>query len=269
MERTRTHPAAPRFGRPPVALLALEGVRATAELATTAVLAPLARALPRGDGRPVLVLPGFTASDRSTAVLRRLLTGLGYDVHGWRLGRNLGPTPRVLTGITRAFTELRRRSGQPVTVIGWSLGGLYARALADRAPDDVRHVITMGSPFRMSSRADSHAATLYRALSAFHVRPMDNHLAQPGYSGPPTVAATSIFSRTDGVVPWQACLDDPGPRNENIEVHGAHVGLGHHPAVLRLVADRLRLDSWEPYAPTWAERLAGSAVPWTGPVPTD
>ncbi len=167
-----------------------------------------------------------------------------------------------MAGITHAFNDLRRDSGEPVTVIGWSLGGLYARALASRSPEDVRHVITLGSPFRMASRADSHAATLYRALSTLHVEPMDNHLRQRVYSGPPPVPTTSIFSRTDGVVPWQSCIDDPGPMNENIEVHGAHVGLGHHAAVLRVVADRLQLSSWRPYEPSWGERLGRAAMPY-------
>jgi pimeloyl-ACP methyl ester carboxylesterase len=254
--------AAQRFERPPIALLALEGMRATAELATTAVLAPFAKALPRGDGRPVFVLPGFTASDRSTAVLRRFLTELGYETRGWNLGRNLGPTQRAMSGVLDGFSDIRRRAGQPVTVIGWSLGGLYARALAQRSPADVRHVITMGSPFRMASRADSHAGTLYRALSVFHVRPMDNYLRQRVYTGPPPVPTTSIFSRTDGVVPWEACVDDIGDQNENIEVHAAHVGLGHHAAVLRVIADRLALATWRPYAPSLAERLGHSAVPY-------
>jgi pimeloyl-ACP methyl ester carboxylesterase len=252
-----------RYRRPPRALLALEPLRATAELAVAATCAPLARILPRGDGRSVFVLPGFTASDRSTAILRKFLTDLDYDTHGWHLGANLGPTQRVLAGVLDGFADIRRRSDGPVTVIGWSLGGLYARALAARSPRDVRHVITLGSPFRMSSRSDSNAATLYRALSALHVTPMDNQLRHRSYDGPPRVWSTSIFSKTDGVVPWETCLDDRGPFNENIEVQGAHIGLGYNPAALKVIANRLQLGStWEPYRANRAEQLTRNGAPY-------
>jgi pimeloyl-ACP methyl ester carboxylesterase len=252
-----------RYRRPRAALFALEPIRATAELAVAATCAPLARVLPRGDGRSVFVLPGFTASDRSTVILRKFLSDLGYDTHGWHLGANLGPTQRVLTGILDGFAQIRRRSNGPVTVIGWSLGGLYARALAARSPRDVRHVITLGSPFRMASRADSNAATLYRALSALHVTPMDNQLRHRSYEGPPPVWSTSIFSKTDGVVPWETCLDDAGPTTENIEVQGAHVGLGYNPAALKVIADRLQLGAtWAPYRANRAERVTRNGAPF-------
>jgi pimeloyl-ACP methyl ester carboxylesterase len=252
-----------RFRRPRLALLALEPVRATAELAVAASCAPLARVLPRGDGRSIFVLPGFTASDRSTVILRKFLADLDYDTHGWHLGANLGPTQRVLAGILDGFADIRRRSNGPVTVIGWSLGGLYARALAARSPRDVRHVITLGSPFRMASRSDSNAATLYRALSALHVTPMNNQLRHRAYEGPLKVWSTSIFSRTDGVVPWETCLDDAGPTCENIEVQGAHVGLGYNPAALKVIANRLQLESlWRPYRANRAEQLTRNGAPF-------
>ena len=122
---------------------AMEPAMAAAQFAEFALLTRL----PVGDGRPVLVLPGFTASDQSTAALRYVLARLDYSVHGWHLGQNLGPTQRIVDGLFARFDDLYQRHGnQPITLVGWSLGGLYARALATRKPDAVRHVISLGSP---------------------------------------------------------------------------------------------------------------------------
>ena len=106
---------------------------AAAQFAGFTLLTPLLTRLPVGDGRPVLVLPGFTASDQSTAALRYVLARLDYSVHGWHLGQNLGPTQRIVEGLFARFDDLHLRHGnQPITLVGWSLGGLYARALAVR-----------------------------------------------------------------------------------------------------------------------------------------
>ena len=129
------------FRRPSPAVFALEGVRGSAELACFAALWPFLRRLPLGDRRPVLVLPGFTASDTSTEPLRRLLEHLGYDTYGWTLGQNLGPTPRIVKGLLHRFDAIRASTAQPVTIIGWSLGGLYARALADRCAGCGSHTV--------------------------------------------------------------------------------------------------------------------------------
>lgn len=134
-------------------------------------------------------------------------------------------------------SELRQRYGRKVSVIGWSLGGLYARQIAKQLPDDVRQVITLGSPFAGHPKS-TNAWRVYEAASGQRADDGDHHPAGPLHVTPP-VPTTAIFSRTDGVCAWQACKEVVGPQAENIEVSGSHIGLGHHPAVVYAIADRL------------------------------
>ena len=225
-----TDPAAP----PSRDLLLLE-VRAVAELAAFFSMLPLLRLAPAGDGHPVLVLPGLAASDVSTRPLRAFLADRGYHAHGWELGRNLGPRPGVEASMQARLAELHARYQRKVSVIGWSLGGVYARELARRAPDQVRSVITLGSPFAGEPRA-SNAWQLYELASG---RRADDWPGRERMKEPPPVPATAIFTRSDGIVAWQGCLEREGPGSENIEVEGSHSGLGHNPSVLLAIADRL------------------------------
>ena len=130
---------------PPLWLTALEA-RALLELGAWAAARQWLLRAPPGDGHAVLVIPGFGATDRSTWPLRHVLERLGYAVQGWELGRNTGSSPRIADALRRRLATARRRSGRPVSLIGWSLGGIYARELARRNPDAVRQVITLGSP---------------------------------------------------------------------------------------------------------------------------
>ncbi len=215
---------------------------------------PLSKALRSGDGHPVLVLPGLMATDDSTWPLRRILRRLGYRVHGWRLGRNLGPTSIAVTGMRDRLHDLHSRYDAPVTIIGWSLGGIYARALARNFPSEVRQVITMGSPFRLTHDSQSHASRVFNRYTHLHTYRVTTPLEME--RDPLQVPATSIYSRYDGIVAWPACLDEPSPRAENIAVVSSHFGYGHHPAVIFAVADRLAqpLDQWEPFQPPPALR---------------
>ena len=190
-------------GAPSLALLVLE-LRAWPELGLCLASWPLLLTRPRGDGHPVLVLPGWLANDRSTWALRRFLRDRGYHVHGWRLGRNLGPDARTVAGLGRRFVALRARHEQKLSLVGWSLGGIYARELARRFPADVRQVITLASPFRAPSA--SSVARFYprrrsQARPAPHT-PLDAPLPVP---------SSSLYSRSDGVVAWRSCLQDEGP----------------------------------------------------------
>lgn len=157
-------PPVHRSGAPSPVLTALEG-RALGELGALQLAAPLLRRLPKGDGHPVLVLPGFTAGDPSTAPIRSILRRLGYRTYGWHLGRNLGPTPEVIDGLFERLSAAFERDGRPVSLIGWSLGGIYARELARASSDRVRQVITLGSPFRMDSDGRSAVSGLYERLA--------------------------------------------------------------------------------------------------------
>lgn len=238
-----------RPGAPPWSLSLTDPGRAAVEFGLLVSAWPLLRTLPVGDGHPVLVLPGLLAGDGSTRPLRGLLRRLGYRVHGWRLGRNVGPTAKAISGMADRLDDLDRRYGAPVSVIGWSLGGIFARGMARRRPSSVRQVITLGTPFRLTDHNQTRAGAAFKRFSHLHVErapvPLDLE------TEPLSVPSSSIYSRYDGVVAWQACLDVPSQRAENIAVLGSHFGFGHNPAVLYAVADRLAQPSgqWAPFRP--------------------
>jgi pimeloyl-ACP methyl ester carboxylesterase len=207
--------------------------------------APFLMAAPRGDGHPVLVLPGFLASDASTDPMRAYLRALGYDAHGWELGRNVGGVTRMRSALRRRLDHVSQKAGQPVSVIGWSLGGIYARMLALELPEAVRSVISLGSPFSRDPNA-SNIAKLYegvtgegRTLEEKMTRALFAH-AFDRIAGDLAMPSTSIYTKLDGIVDWRACLLRENAITENIEVIGAsHAGLGVNAAVLWAVADRL------------------------------
>jgi dienelactone hydrolase len=228
--------ASPRL-RPPGLGLFLAEARGILEFNASLLLSPLLMRAPRGDGHPVLALPGFLASDLSMAPLRRYLAELGYDAHAWRMGRNIGGMAKMRAALLDRLTTIHRETGRKVSVVGWSLGGVYARDLALQAPGMVRYVITLGSPFASDVRA-THATGLYEALSGETVG--DNPELVQAIAGDLPVPVTSIYSRSDGIVNWRTCLLRPSDTAENIEVHlASHVGIGVNPAALWAIADRL------------------------------
>jgi pimeloyl-ACP methyl ester carboxylesterase len=240
-------------------LFAAEAPRAARELGSFMFSRRRFLGSAKGDGRPVLVLPGFIGTDASTLALRRLLRSLGYHVHAWRLGRNLGPTDRVIDGLGERVRALLREHGQPLTLIGHSLGGVYSRELARAAPDAVRQVITLGSPVRRPVGESTAVGPLFQALSPMHSDRAKG--ADPGrLLSPIPVPLTAVFTRTDGVVPWRICLLEQGPKVEMIEVQGSHSGLIHNQAAVAVIVDRLSQDRWEPYV----EREDIAARVWRG-----
>lgn len=240
-------------------LLLAEVPRASLELAAMSTVAPLLAANRRGDGHPVLVVPGLMHRDSNTVVLRAYLRWLNYSVSGWKLGTNLGSTESVVDGLRKRVASMAETSGERVTIIGWSLGGMYVHELARRAPGSVRQIVTLGSPIRMGGRHGRAASTAFDRMARLHMSaPL---LARPWReAGSLRVPATSVYSRSDGIVPWQACRLSPGKHRENIEVLSSHLGLGHNPTVLHLLADRLAQPEhgWKPFVPG---RLAGCAYP--------
>ena len=242
-------------GAPPSWLFVTDPARAVAEVGLLVAALPLRQLLPVGDGHPVLVLPGLLADDDSTWTLRRILRDLGYRVHGWRLGRNLGPTAATVTGLQNRLLDLQSRYDSAVSVIGWSLGGIYARTLARDNPAAMRQVITLGSPIRLAHEGQSRARRAFNRYAHLHVVPRE--LPLESGCDPLLVPATSIYSRCDGIVAWQACLDQPYAWAENIAVVSSHLGFGHHPAVIWAVADRLAqpLGQWARFRPPTALRL--------------
>jgi hypothetical protein len=224
----------------------LEG-RALHEFGAFLAAVPLLSMTAKGDGHPVLVLPGLITSDASTRPLRTFLKTRGYAVKGWGLGRNLGLRDGVQEGMVDLLKDLNDVHGRKVSLVGWSLGGLYARQLAKMMPERVRSVITLGSPFAGSPKS-TNAWRVYEAVSGQRA-----DKTAPNFGGDmaktPPVPTTAIFSRTDGICAWQGCMEKPGAQVENIEVLGSHCGMGHHPAVVYAIADRLAQPEgqWAPF----------------------
>jgi pimeloyl-ACP methyl ester carboxylesterase len=223
--------------RPPSLLLMLAETRAMLEFNSSLMLSPILLRAPRGDGHPVLALPGFLASDLSMAPMRRYLKELGYEAHAWNMGRNFGGVSSKRRALRELLTRIYENAGRKVSIVGWSLGGVYARDLALQAPDMVRAIITLGSPFANDVRA-TNATRLYELLSGEGVDDIPE--VRDAIAGDMPVPATSIYSRTDGIVNWRTSLLRPSATAENIEVHlASHIGLGVNPAALWAIADRL------------------------------
>jgi pimeloyl-ACP methyl ester carboxylesterase len=171
------------------------------------------------------------------APLRRYLKQLGYDTYAWKMGRNLGGIASRRNALKKLLTDIATTSGRKVSIVGWSLGGIYARDLALQIPDMVRSVITLGTPFAGDVRA-TNATRLYEALSGETVD--DNSELTKAIAGDLPVPVTSIYSRTDGIVNWRTSLLRPSDTAENIEVRlASHIALGVNAAALWAVADRL------------------------------
>jgi pimeloyl-ACP methyl ester carboxylesterase len=215
----------------------LAEARSIFELNSSLLLSPLLMRAPRGDGHPVLALPGFLASDLSMAPMRRYLKELGYETHAWNMGRNLGGVTGKRGALRDLLMQIHETAARKVSIVGWSLGGIYARDLALQLPDVVRSVITLGSPFANDITA-TNATRLYEALSGEGIN--DNPEIREAIAGDLPVPATSIYSRTDGIVNWRTSLLRPSDTAENIEVHlASHIGIGVNAAALWAVADRL------------------------------
>ena len=197
--------------RPPSRLLLALEVRAIWELQTFFAAYPLLRRAPRGDGHPVLVLPGLAASDVSTRPLRTYLRAQGYAAHGWKQGPNHGPRSGVEAGIDARLAELALHYNRKVSLIGWSLGGVFAREAARPSLDRVRQVITLGSPFANEPKA-SNAWRLYEVLSG---RRVDDWPDREAMKLAPPVPSTAIYTRSDGIVAWQGCREQESATTEH------------------------------------------------------
>jgi len=224
----------PRSG--PRALLALREAGAAVELVRLLARLPELLRQPRGNAEPVLVLPGFAAGDTSTLILRAYLRRLGYRVRGWGLGVNSGEVRRLVRELARGVAARARAEGAPLRLVGWSLGGYLAREVARELPEHVDRVVTLGSPVIGGPRYTATAA-FYRAAGA-DLDAIDAAIAERERT-PIRVPITAIYSETDGIVDWHACIDRKSPRVEHVRVRSTHLGLGFSPEVLRIVARSL------------------------------
>lgn len=195
---------------------------------------------PRGHGEPVIVLPGYGAGDGSTAILKTYLRLLGYRVSGWHLGRSSGNAAELLPRVLRRILSMYRKSQQPVRVIGWSFGGYLAREAARERPEAIRQVITLGTPVVGGPKYTV-------AARAFHRRGVDLDAMAAEIESRNMILletpVTAIYSRADGLVAWEACIDHYGSNVEHVEVRTTHMGFGFSPVVYKIIAQRLADDS--------------------------
>lgn len=211
------------------ALLALNGIK-------------LARQ-PRGDQRAVVVLPGFGAGDLSTAPIRQYLRSIGYDARGWGLGQNTGNVASFVRTMIDLVAAVSAEQQRPVPLIGWSLGGVIVREVARERPDIVEQVITLGSPI-VGGPKYTRVGQVYEARGA-DLDAIERVVASRN-ARPIRVPITVIYSKTDAVVAWQACIDHLNPQAEHVEVRTTHLGLGIHHDVFAEVAQRLNRLSAPP-----------------------
>lgn len=239
-------PAARDAPPPPSRLLLALESRALFEWASLPLAWPwLKRVAARGDGHPVMVLPGLVAGDGSTWPLRRLLEELGYVPYPWQLGVNFGPRGETVPKLLARVRRIERRHGRKLSLIGWSLGGAMARAVGAHLPESVRNVITLGSPVQPHGRA-TNAWKVFEAVSGWRT---DDPDLQRMASAHPPMPNTSIFSKADGIVSWKVSLAPAAAHSENIEIAASHLGMGVNPLVLWAIADRLAQPEggWQPF----------------------
>jgi hypothetical protein len=227
-------------------LLATEPLRALLDYCAARV-APLPPST--GDGHPVVVYPGLGAGALTTSHLRSFLKDCGFSVHDWEGGVNTGPEgvfDEWLQHLEDRVRELHALHDRKVSLVGWSLGGVYAREIAKRCPQSVRQVVTLGTPFSALAHGN-HAGAVFKLLNGAraHLAPeLESRIREC-----PPVPTTSIYSRTDGIVCWEGCVEKTTAQSESVEVEASHLGMVSHPQVLRIVADRLaqREGRWKPW----------------------
>jgi hypothetical protein len=218
----------------------------------------------------VLFLPGFLSTDKGmTHFLREVVAEKGYDVYGWDNGRNMGFDDATGEALEKRLKEVFDKSGgKKVTLIGHSLGGVYARELAREFPEMVRGVITMGSPFGMLGDVDKGAYETVRKTYDFFnpgTSPLEDADFEERCLTPPSVPTTSIFSKGDGIVKWQASLNPTAKDTENVEVHGSHIGMACNPLSVVVILDRLAQPegTWAPFD---AKKYPHVEFPQTTPI---
>jgi pimeloyl-ACP methyl ester carboxylesterase len=233
----------------PSPLLALMEYRSFGELALHPLIYPFARCLPRGDGQPIMVIPGFMSGDRGTALIRLWINKLGYAAHGWQQGRNIGVREDIQVKLGQHLQALYERYNKPVRLIGWSLGGIQARALAHAFPELVNSVITLGSPFGLAGATNvgGPVAKLYNRMNPDNLGDLTNPNAEWRHS--PPVPSSAVYSPFDGISGWRLCIDKHvDQQTENIRVLSSHTGMGSSPELMLLLAYRLlaNKDAWQP-----------------------
>ena len=243
----------PDLAKPSLVLTAGEALRAPGEFVGSLVLDRVSDRFvdgALGADRPVLVVPGFHASDAVTKILRGHLAQRGWVAYGWGLGTNHGLTDHVIDGVLARFDELYGDHQQPVSLVGHSFGGLLVRWLAQQRPEHVRQVITLGSPWRPEGER-TRTTRMFERSRRTHGLSDRAEAVVDELREPLLVFSTAIYSKTDGIVPWRGCALDEGPLAENVAVPSSHIGLVSNPLALAVVTDRLAQDPEAPVPFSW------------------
>ncbi len=242
---------------------ALMELRAPIEALSLLPTMPLLRMAPRGDGQPVLVIPGFLATDNSTYVLRRYLKRQNFNVYPWDMGRNPGLRDDIYRKLEERIIELYGQHQEKISLVGWSLGGIYARVLGHRLPEYVRQVVTLGSPFNLAHPKSTSEVDVSGPILKIYERLNPNIATdellngEPVWETPPPVPSTSIYSESDGIAAWRYCIDPINPHTENVRITGSHTGMTHNPMIYYTVAERLSQQEhqWKPFEARWIHRF--------------
>lgn len=244
---------------PPSQLHSWLEMRVFNEIATLPLSWPMLLQMPKGDGQPVLLSPGFMGDEASLLALKRFLDTRGYEVHTWGLGRNVGFQRRHAEALEQKIRHIHHQSGRTVSLVGWSLGGMFSLYAALQAPECVRQIITLGSPVTMDPEHGSQSPAMVKKLYRLVAHPMGPsvHVMQPRVKKLrerelPPVPISCLYSISDGVVPAQEATISGDPEHcENIRVYGSHIGLGFNAMVLAIIADRLAQPEgqWKPFEP--------------------
>ena len=255
--------ARPRLAKPWLLLTACELGRFSVEYPSSVLVDRLVPAADEGHGHPVLVLPGFYSPDSATRRCRAHLGRLGYQPHGWGLGRNYGLTDEIIDGVLDRFDEVHAQHDEPVSVVGWSFGGLLARWVAHQRPDQVRRVVCLGSPYRPEGER-TRTTPLFERTARTHGLSERALEVVETLRRPLPVPGTAIYSKTDGIVNWRGCILDEVEDSENIAVPSSHVGLLTNPVALAVLSDRLAQDAEHPVPFDWSQCLSHAFLERTG-----
>lgn len=229
-------PAAPPPEGAPGGLIRAAEITAPWQFARLALKTPALRRLPRiGAGAPVVDIPGWRAPEASSAPLRSFLRWLGYEAMPWGFGTNQGDPQGDAERLAPLVVERAEASGRPVSLVGWSLGGVIAREVARNEPDAVRQVVTYGTPV-IGGPTHTIGASSFGAEESERITRMIEEVES---ENPITVPVTAIYTKRDGIVDWRACIDRHSVEVEHIEVASTHLGLGIDPDVWRIIAERL------------------------------
>ncbi|MDG1443762.1 MAG: alpha/beta fold hydrolase [Pseudomonadales bacterium] len=224
--------------KPPALASMFNEAFAAFELPKLLLRAPELSRLKTVNPRKIIVMPGFGADDFSTLPIRGYLSSMGHEVQGWNRGLNIKDVQETLDELVQDIEKRTRNAAEPIVIVGWSLGGYLAREVARDLPNTVEQVFTLGSPI-VGGPKYTQLASLYRS-QGIDVDWIERVIIEREDANELITPVTAVYSKSDGVVAWQACIDKKSPNVEHIEISASHIGLGISADSFRIVADKLK-----------------------------